>query len=172
MSPRPYAGRGIGALPLAGKPPVKLPDAAKATLLPTPAEAIRAVKAAFLSLRGAVSAHDPQGHERPRYTVADVRAFANLVTLALRNDLPQIDPHDAAVLWEKWRKAIFDLRDLMRDVRNDEQALVIGAVLEHRVWDIESNLILALRTPRAVFEQYCPWRSEWATYARIHPEAV
>ena len=30
----------------------------------------------------------------------------------------------------------------------------------------------ALVQPRAVFDAYCPWRADWATFARIHPEAV
>jgi hypothetical protein len=151
--------------------PVPLPAPDDATLLPQPDVVVRGLMTAYLAARGASNPQDPPGHERPRLTIADVKTLANVITFALKNDLPTVDAHDAAVIWEKWRKAIVDLRDLMRDVTNADQALIIATVLEHRIWDIEASLATALRDPGEVFSRYCPWRTEWATHERIYPEA-
>ena len=173
MSPRPYAGRGVPALSVPGRSvAVTLPGQLDATLLPDPRAAVASLRQQFLTARGAVDSKVPPGHERPRLTIADVKVIANFVTFALRNDLPTIDPHDAAVIWEKWRTAVVDLRELMRNVESDAQALIAGTVLDHRTWDIEASLTTALAHPREVFEHYCPWRSDWATFERLHPEAV
>ncbi len=172
MSPRPYAGRGVPALPAARTAsPVTVAGKLDATLLPEPRAALAALRRKFLAARGPVDPKVPPGHELPRLTIADVRVIANFITFALRNDLPTVDPYDAAVIWEKWRVAVGDLRDLMRNVDSDAQALIAGTVLDHRTWAIEADLTTAMARPREVFERYCPWRGDWATAARIHPEA-
>ena len=173
MSPRRYAGKGIAAIAVPrGRPSVPLPKPDDATLLPDPVVIVRGLVDAYLTARGPTNPKDPPGHATPRYTVADVKALANVITFALRNSLSEIDAHDAAVIWEKWRRAIIDLRDLMRDVTNDDQALIVGTVLGHRLWDVQESMATALREPRQVFQQYCPWRTDWATAARIYPEGV
>ena len=101
-----------------------------------------------------------------------MNAIGNFTSAALRNDLPSIDARDAAVIWEKWRQAVADLKELMRNVEIDAQALIVGVILDHRTWDIGSSLATALHRPGEVFDRYCPWRSDWATFERMHPEAA
>ena len=173
MSPRVYAGRGMPVLP-----PTRTQDAAAvtvpgkldATLLPDPRAAIAALRSKFIAARGVVNASRPVEQQEARLTIADVRIIANFVTFALRNDLSSIDAHDAAVIWEKWRKAIGDMRDMMHNVESDAQALIVATVLGHRTWDITECMVIALARPMEVFQNYCPWRADWATEARIHPE--
>jgi hypothetical protein len=170
---RPYAGRGVSEL-RGPRSSIRLAGPDDATFLPVPRDAHAALLARFRAVNG------PEGTQAfPNLRARDVRAFANLVTLALRNDLPAIDPRDAAVLWDKWRQAVDDVREHLRRVRdhdatNETSPDVWNAsiVLDHRGWDVIENLTIALARPGDVFQAYCPWRSEWATFERLHPEAV
>lgn len=167
---RKYAGRGIGTLPTGRRRgPVQLPGADTATLLPDPVAAYERVREQFVAANGRLPGSDAT-RNRPALTIRDVNVIGNFTTFAIRNDLPSIDVRDAAVIWEKWRKAVADLKDLMRNVEMDAQALIVGVVLEHRTWDIANSLATALTHPGEVFERYCPWRADWATQARLHPE--
>ena len=171
---RPYAGRGIAEL-RGPKSRIRLPTAETVTLLPDP----RAAHADWLARIRAVNGPKDAPTAFPTMTARDVRSFANLMTLSLRNDLPSLDPRDAAVLWEKWRQAVAEVRDHLRNVRDEDATNatadgVWGAtvVLDHRGWDVVNNLALALSNPGAAFDAYCPWRTDWATFERLHPEAV
>lgn len=174
MSRRTYAGRGVPTLPSdrSTTSDVAIPSQADATLLPLPFAVIEGRRADFLAARGATNPNAPADRQEPKLTLADVRRIANFITYALRNDLPLVDAHDAAVIWEQWRKAVVDLRDIMRQVQHDMQASVLGSVLWIRAENTQASLTTALEEPRAVFSRYCPWRADWATYDRIHPEAV
>jgi len=68
--------------------------------------------------------------------------IGNFTSAALRNDLPSIDARDAAVIWEKWRRAVADLTVTWTDGHvHDERfyltqqsvadAVVDGGVLRH-----------------------------------------
>lgn len=173
MSPRVYAGRGLPALPAPrtqAATAVPVPGKLDATLLPDPRATLAALRDKFIAARGVVNDSRPAAQQEARLTIADVRIIANFVTFALRNDLSTIDPHDAAVIWEKWRKAIGDMRDMMHNVESDAQALIVATVLRHRTWDIAECMVTAQARPLEVFNTYCPWRADWATDARIHPE--
>jgi len=169
---RRYAGRGVAELPTkrTGAPVVLLSDR-EATLLPDPLRAHEAMRARFIKANGTVPG-SPANRPEPRLTIRDIKLIANHLTFALRNDLPTIDASDAAVIWEKWRQAVNDVRALMKNVDDDHQALVVASILEHRLWDVHESLATALATPGEVFRHYCPWRADWATYERLHPEAV
>ena len=173
MSPRAYAGRGLPVLPPArtqAATAVPVPGKLDATLLPDPRATFAALRDKFIAARGVVNASRPAAQQDARLTIADVRVIANFVSFALRNDLSTIDPHDAAVIWEKWRKAIGDMRDMMHNVENDAQALIVATVLGHRTWDIAECMATAQASPLEVFQNYCPWRADWATDVRIYPE--
>ena len=170
---RRYAGDGIATLPPGrGDDPVDLPGPDEATLLPEPRGAYRRLFDQLI----AVTERDPRSSPTsplPVLSPRQVRRVANFITFALVNDLTSVDPHDAAVVWEKWRKAVVTLRGLLRDA--DDNPTVRGILtltLDHRVDDVSGDLATALVQPRAVFDAYCPWRADWATFARIHPEAV
>lgn len=170
----PYAGKRIGDL-RGPRSRVALPSPDEATLLPDP----RAAHAELLDRFRAVNGPKDAPTAFPNMSARDARAFANVMTYALRNDLPAIDDHDAAVIWEKWRQAIDDVRDHLKPVRdddltNDQSHDVWNAciTLDHRGWDVRESLVVSLLIPGDVFRHYCPWRSEWATYERIYPRAV
>lgn len=167
---RRYAGVGIPKLPGGrASDAIRLPDADAASLLPSPRESYERL----LDQLAAGASGSPSAAKHRPLPPRQLRVVANFVTFALRNDLPGIDPADAAVIWEKWRQAIIDLRDLLRDADEDEPATSAATVLiDHRLWAVADDLATALAEPRVVFERYCPWRSAWATYARLHPEAV
>lgn len=164
-SRRRYAGGGIPKLP-AGAGTIALPGPDAATLLPSPRESYtRLLQQLGLAGEGGAGA-------RTAPVPGQLRRVANFITFAFRNDLPTIDPADAAVIWEKWRVSVRDLRDLLRGADERAPATPAAAVLiDHRLWAVSEDLATALVEPHAVFERYCPWRSAWATYARLHPEA-
>ena len=167
---RRYAGRGIGELRAARTlAAVELPGPDEATLLPDPMTRFEDTLGEFVRANGALDGSTAK-YPRPRLTARDVKVTANFVTLALRNDLSRIDPYDAAVIWEKWRQAVADLRDLLRQVDDDDQALIVGTVLGHRFFAIADDLALAQMEPRKVADRYCPWRDEFFTDARVYPE--
>lgn len=169
---RRYAGRGINALTGSRTgAAVRLPGANDATILPDPRAAYEQLSRRFLDANGATANSSPRDL-RPRLAGRDVVAIANHLTFALRNDLPSIDARDAAVLWEKWRIAVVDLRDLLRNVPLEDDAPYAAIILDHRASDVHDSLATALARPGEVFERYCPWRSQWATPARINPEAA
>lgn len=169
---RRYAGRGVGALPTGRtRAAVRLPGADAATLLPNPPRAFENVRDQFVAANGRLPGSVPE-RDQPALTIRDVNAIGNFTSAALRNDLPSIDARDAAVIWDKWRQAVADLKELMRNVEIDAQALIVGVILDHRTWDISYSLATALARPGEVFDRYCPWRSDWATFARLHPEAT
>jgi hypothetical protein len=170
---RRYAGKHIGDL-RGPRSPVRLPSLDDATLLPDPRAAYNELLDRFRAVNGPKDA--PTAF--PNMSGRDVRAFANVITFALRNDLPSLDDHDAAVIWDKWRQVIDDVRDHLKRVRddsltNEHSADVWNAciVLDHRGWDLRESLVVSLANPGEVFRHYCPWRSEWATYERIYPRA-
>ena len=168
---RHYAGRGISKLPgsrSGAAAPLPGPD--EATLLPDPRDAYERMRLRFIEANG-VSADSSPKAPRPRLAASDVMAIANHLTYALRNDLPTIDANDAAVIWEKWRVAVNDLRDLLRNIPLENDTPYAAVLLDHRTWDVHESLATALQRPGEVFERSCPWRSAWATPARIHPEA-
>lgn len=168
---RHYAGRGVPRLPGARTDVgVPLPGADQATILPDPRDAYEQMRLRFIEANG-VSADSSPKAPRPRLAARDVTAIANHLTFALRNDLPTIDANDAAVIWEKWRGAVNDLRDLLRHIPLENDTPYAAVLLDHRTWDVHESLATALQRPGEVFERYCPWRSAWATPARIHPEA-
>lgn len=168
---RPYAGTQIPHL-RGPRASITLPDPDDATLLPAPRERYAALLDAFRK-----AGDDPRAS--PTMSAREMRALANVITFALRNDLPSLDPHDAAVLWDKWRKAVAEIREHLRRIPDDSvtsdaspDVWDTGIVLDFRGADLIDNLVRALARPREVFDAYCPWRGEWATYARLHPEAV
>lgn len=167
---RRYAGHGIPRLPgpRAGAP-VELPGPDEATILPDPRAARERIFDRFLEANG--RAPEYPNKPFPRLTARDVVVIANHLTFALRNDLSSIDAYDAAVIWEKWRIAVRDLRDLLRHVGLDDDAAIAGNILDHRTFDVHDCMALALSSPGDVFSTYCPWRAAWATASRIHPEA-
>ena len=167
---RRYAGRGIGELRTARTlAAVEFPGPEEATLLPDPFARYIDTLTEFVRANGALHGSTTE-HPRPRLTARDVKVTANFVTLALRNDLLRIDPYDAAVIWEKWRQAVVDLRELLRNVGDDDQALIVGTVLDGRFYVIVQDLALALAEPRKVADRYCPWQAEFFTDARVYPE--
>lgn len=175
MSPRAkgrrYAGRGIAEIKVdASRASIRLPGPDDATVLPDPMRAHDVMRERYVAARGAIDAKVQRS--QPRLTVRDVKAIANHFTFALRNDLPTIDAHDAAVIWEKWRKTVLQLRDMMRGLSDDDQSLGAGTNLDGQTFAIHGDLADALREPGIVFKRYCPWRSDWATFERVHPEAV
>lgn len=171
-STRRYAARGIGELPASrSASSVSLPSADEATLLPNPMRVHEDLRERFVALRGAIDEKNVT-RPAPRLTVRDAKQIANHLTLALRNDLPRIDPHDAAVIWEKWRKYVALLREAVRELADDDQAIAAAASLDWWTLAIHDDLAEALRDPGKVFQRYCPWRADWATFERIHPEAV
>lgn len=156
------ASRGITASNLPG------PNAA--TLLPDPMRTYESIREQYVAANGAI---DPNAKRpQPRLTLRDTKVIANHLTLALRNDLPGVDAHDAAVIWEKWRKAVVQLRDMMSGLADDDQALAVGINLGQWSLMIHDDVAEAVREPGKVFARYCPWRADWATFQRIHPEAV
>lgn len=171
QSRRRYAGHGIAKLSAARSGgAVALPGPDDATILPDPREAYDRMRVRFIEANGVSSDSSPKT-PRPRLAARDVTAIANHLTFALRNDLPTIDAGDAAVIWEKWRSAVNDLRDLLRHIPLENDTPYAAVLLDHRTWDVHESLATALQRPGEVFERYCPWRSAWATPARIHPEA-
>lgn len=173
MSRRTYAGRGVPKLPSDRREAdVEIPNQADATLLPLPHAVIEGRRAEFITARGAWNPTAPSEFQQPKLTGTDIRRIANFITYALRNDLPLVDAHDAAVVWEKWRKGVADLRDLMHQAQRDDQIAIVASVLWIRASDIERSLTRALEEPGELFRGYCPWRSDWATPARIYPEAA
>ncbi len=169
---RRYAGGGVPLLPAGrGPQPLDLPGADAATLLPEPLAFYERLFAQLVAARGPDPA-SPPARARANLHPRDIRQVANFITLALRNDLPTVEPEDAAVIWEKWRQAVADLRNVLRGVAEGTASQVANIVLDHRMLAIHDDLATALRAPRQVFERYCPWRTGWATFARLHPEAV
>jgi hypothetical protein len=164
-----YAGQGVSEL-RTGPARVPLPGPDKATLLPNPSAAHDALIARFTA-----AGKQPLRQGFPVMSGRDIKAFSNFITHALRNDLPTIDAYDAAVIWEKWRLAVAELRDLLRDVRDDtddgESTQYIAVALDHRSWDIRTSLATALSTPGEVADRYCPWKADFFTPDRLHPEA-
>lgn len=167
---RRYAGHGVPRLPgPKAAAAIELLGPDDATILPDPRAARERIFDRFLQANG--RAPDYPNKPFPRLTARDVLVIANHLTFALRNDLPSIDAYDAAVIWEKWRIAVRDLRDFLRNVPLDHDVPIAGNVLDHRTFDVHDCVALALTSPGQVFSTYCPWRSAWATVARIHPEA-
>lgn len=171
---RRYEARGIGEL-RGPRSKIGLPTQDEATFLPDPRAAYDAILARFRAANGPADAPS----EFPNLSARDVRALANVITFALRNDLPTLSPYDAAVLWDKWREAVASVRQLLADVRDKDATNTsshgvrfASVLLDHRGWDLRESLVTALASPGAVFERYCPWRSAWATFERLHPEAV
>ncbi|MBE7448589.1 MAG: hypothetical protein HS111_06815 [Kofleriaceae bacterium] len=171
---RRYEARGIGEL-RGPRSKIGLPTQDEATFLPDPRAAYDAILARFRAANGPSDA--PSAF--PNLSARDVRALANVITFALRNDLPSLSPYDAAVLWDKWREAVTAVRQLLADVRDHEATNAssdgvkfASVAIDHRGWDLRESLVTALASPGAVFERYCPWRSAWATFERLHPEAV
>lgn len=165
-----YAGRGIRELRTGRTGVVTLPGPDEATLLPNPSAAHDALIARF-----AVGSKQPLRQGFPLMSARDIKAFSNFMTYALRNDLPTIDAYDAAVIWEKWRQAVADIRDLLRDIRDEadeESTQYVAVALDHRSWDVRSSLTTALAKPGEVADQYCPWKADFFTYERLHPAAV
>ena len=167
---RPYAGRGIGELRTPrSDTSVRLPAPNEATLLPDPSAAHDALIARF-----AVASGSPLRQGFPVMSGRDIKGFANFITCALRNDLPSVDAYDAAVIWEKWRQTIAHLRDLLRNVRDDQDdndAQYVVNALDHRSWDIRTSLATALRHPGDVADRYCPWKADFFTADRLNPGA-
>lgn len=168
--PRGYAGRGVSKITTTPGNAIRMPGSDYATILPEPKRIHDEIRERYISVNGAIDATSKR--PQPRLTVRDAKIIANHLTLALRNDLPTIDRHDAAVIWEKWRRSVTQLRDMMRGLDDDEQALAVGISLDQWSLHVHDELAEALRHPGKVFSRYCPWRADWATFERIHPEAV
>jgi hypothetical protein len=176
FSRRKYAGRGITELRTgATRSAVVLPSVDEAALLPNPVAALEALRMRFREVNGPKD--DP--HAFPNMSVRDARAFANVITSALRNDLPTIDVRDAAVIWEKWRQTVVAVRDRLRSVRDDtsiEQGSVsvLNAciILNLRSMDIRDSLVDAIEHPGEVASRYCPWAADFFTQQRLYPESL
>jgi hypothetical protein len=171
---RPYAGTGIPELH-GPRSRVVLPSPEESTLLPDPRVAHANLLARFRAANGPTDAP----HAFPYLSARDVRALANAITFALRNDLPAVEAHDAAVLWDKWRQAVDDVRRFLKPVRDEaatnasSDAVWAACIqLDHRGWDLIENLVTALGRPGDVFARYCPWRADWATHERVYPGAA
>ena len=161
-----YGGRGIGRLGGRGGPrakQVELDPDGQPTYLPDPLAKSKAVWTAYMNARGFDAT---KSHPKPRMTTGDVYHAANHYTFALRHDLPSVDPHDAAAIWDEWRNAVALLRE---DVRTDNDP--VGSLF-YLIERSARNLALALRRPMAVFNAYCPWRFNWATYGRLFPDRI
>lgn len=172
---RPYAGTRIGEL-RGPHSQIVLPSPDEATLLPDPRAAYEELLDRFRIVNGPTTNRDQPPTEFPNMSARDVRAFANVITFALRNDLPHFDDHDAAVIWEKWRKIIDEVRDFLKPVRDHDLTNIQShevrnacVVLDHRGWEIRESLVVSLVRPGDVFKDYCPWRQSWATWERIYP---
>jgi hypothetical protein len=169
-----YEGGGIGEL-RGPRSRVALPSADEATLLPDPRAAHAALLDAFRTANGPKGTHNTF----PNMSARDARAFANVITFALRNDLDSMDVYDAAVLWDKWRQAVDDVRKHLRPVRDDTHTNEASSdvwnaciELQHRGWDLIESMATSLRSPGEVFSRYCPWRADWATHDRLYPGAA
>lgn len=165
-----YAGRGVPELRATPGDVIHLPPPKYATIVPDPIAKHDEIRERYVRVNGAIDATAKR--PQPRLTIRDAKNIANHLTLALRNDLPKVDPHDAAVIWEKWRKHVVSLRDMMSDLADDDQALAVGITLDQRTLNIHDDVAEALRHPGKVFSRYCPWRDDWATFERIHPGKV
>ncbi len=163
---RRYPEAGLPLLPTrTGRGAIQLPSRNDATLLPDPKAGLKRLVA---TLRDATSS-GPSLSLLPR----QIRLAANFITFALLNDLPAIDPYDAAVIKEKWRRSLREVSNLMRGLDEDVvYPALTSSVLDAHAWDVAESLATALAQPRAVFNNYCPWRADWATFERIHPEAT
>jgi len=167
---RGYAGRGVAKIAVTSGNAIPMMPPEYATILPEPLRIHDEIRERYISVNGAIDATAKR--PQPRLTVRDAKVIANNLTLALRNDLPSIDPHDAAVIWEQWRRSVAQLRDMMSGLDDDEQALAIGVNLDQWTRAIHGEMAEAVRRPGKVFARYCPWRDEWATDERIRPGAV
>ncbi len=104
-----------------------------------------------------------------RVAVRHVIAASNEVTAALRNDLPTDDRHDAAALWDSWRRAATRVRDRSKGLA--------PADAYPEPWEFRSQLELiglamasALARPGVFAARYCPWADDFYTAARLYPE--
>lgn len=169
---RRYEGRGIGELKATGpKSTVRLPGPATATLLPDPRGVHAALLEPFFAINGPAPDTQPSDRE-PALRPRDITVIANFMTLALRNDLPGLDRHDAAVIWEKWRQGVALIRDRLRYADRERHARGASDELLVRTWVVREDLLTSLATPGQVAERYCPWKADFFTHARLHPEAV
>lgn len=161
-----YAGRGVANLGGRSKgrsKPVDLDPDGQPTYLPDPLAKVKFVWTAFMNARGFDAT---QTYPKPHMTLADVYQTGNHFTLALRHDLPTIEPHDAAAIWDEWRNAIALLRE---DVRTNNDP--VGSLF-YLIDRSARSLALALREPMAAYRAYCPWRQNWATYDRLFPGRI
>jgi hypothetical protein len=169
---RQYAGLGIDNLGRSrGLEPVELPSQDEATLYPNPHDVQQAIYERFVAVTGTMAGSHP-GKAHPRLTIRNAKQLANFITVALRNDLPRLNVYDAAVIWEKWRDTVATLRQLIRGVPDEHQALNTQSVLDHRWTDISYCLVDALARPGEVADRYCPWKADFFTQERLYPESV
>ncbi len=171
-SARRYQGRGIGELKTVGpRTAVRLPGADAATLLPHPHRVHTSVLKEFFAINGPAPDTRPQDFE-PALRPRDITVIANFVTLALRNDLPGLDRYDAAVIWEKWRQSVAAIRERLRVADRERHAPRASDELLTRTWVVREDLVASIATPGQVSQRYCPWKADFFTYERLHPEAV
>lgn len=169
---RRYQGRGIGELKSGGsKPAVRLAGAEQASLLPDPNAVHAAILKQFFDINGPAPSTRPQDVE-PALRPRDITVIANFVTLALRNDLPGLDRYDAAVIWEKWRQAVAAIRERLRVADSERHATRGADELFQRTWVLRGDLLTSRETPGQVADRYCPWKADFFTHERLHPEAV
>lgn len=167
-----YAGRGVPNLAAAGAS-IPMPDQNAATFRPKPMLVRNELFARFAEALGT----DRMNLDRPHLTISDVRAIANFTTFALRNDLPLYDPRDAVVIWEKWRRAVVDIGDVIRVGNHPEvasgasrtTAAIATQMIDGRTTMIALDLIDAGKEKGLVYSRFCPWRDPWAS-TRIQPE--
>ena len=175
-----YLGRGVPTLrgPASGAA-VALPSQDDATFRPEPLKTRRELFQRFLAVRGPIHSQFPPSQQTPLLSIADVNAIANFTTFALRNDLLLlIDARDRAVIWETWRRAIVNLNRVIRgapradakDPTTRDTSVLISSMIENSTTMILLEYVDAVKEPGAAFGRFCPWRREWATDERLHPE--
>lgn len=110
-----------------GADPRNAADGTAPTLLPDPADALRALHADFLERRPSAPDETTEAEATdirvPATTHRDVRWIVNYVSQALRVDLQAFDPETYGVIWSHWRIVVDTIRTLLR-VGGEDDAYV------------------------------------------------
>ena len=152
-----WQGTGVPALG------ARRPTAPTASLFPDPVERMHAIR----TLHHLVP---PPKAVRFEVEVGDAIACANEVTAAIRATLPTPDRHDSAALWDAWRRIVLRLREEVRGDARDREPTISGWGLAFGLDRITDALVEVQARPGDFARGYCPWRADFFTLPRLHPE--